>query len=227
MFGLKGVFGKRQMNFAELKETMRATPDADGVTRVFSRELWDHPTVGATLRRLGYGPDDARNVMRTAEDYIALFAAARKRLEARTEAFNREMTARHGYCRAAPFLIIDRPIWDGEHGAFLYGQMDLVGYDDWNIIMLAADQQTKDACGIAGYPGPVPAISDAMLKCVLGWKASYEDALEAFGITVITGGQGITAEQYEAVKTALRQDIVDHLAKMKPRIAAELMRVQG
>ena len=49
------MFGRRkQQSFADFKKTMRATPDADGVTRVFSKELWDHPTVGNLLREVGF-----------------------------------------------------------------------------------------------------------------------------------------------------------------------------
>ena len=122
------MFGRRkQQSFTELKETMRPTPDADGVTRVFSKELWGDPKIGNMLRELGYAPDDARNILPTAEDYIALFAAAKKRLHERVETFNREMTVRHGYCRAAPFLVIDHTIWDGEHGGFLYAQRSSSG----------------------------------------------------------------------------------------------------
>ena len=46
------IFGRRQpQSFTELKETMRPTPDADGVTRVFPRELWDDPKTGNFLQR--------------------------------------------------------------------------------------------------------------------------------------------------------------------------------
>jgi hypothetical protein len=221
------MFGrKKQQTFTELKETLRPTPDADGVSRVFSKELWDDPKTGDTLRKLGYAPDDARNILPTAKDYIALFAAAKERLHERVETFNREMTVRHGYCRAAPFLVIDHTIWDGEHGAFLYAQMNLIGFDDWNVLMLAADVRTKDVCGLAGHPGKVPAVTQVMTKRVIEWKRRYEVALEAFGITA-TGGQGITREQYEAEQDALRREIVDHVGWMKPRIISELLRVQG
>ena len=91
------------------------------------------------------------------------------------------MTARHDYCRAAPFLVIDHTIWDGEHGAFLYAQMKLIGYDDWNVLMLAADVRTKEACGLAGHPGTEPVVSQVMTKRVIDWKQRYELALQAFG----------------------------------------------
>jgi hypothetical protein len=221
------MFGRRkQQSFADVKETMRATPDADGVTRVFPKELWDDPKLGNMLRELGFAPDDARNVLPTAQDYIALFAAARKRLDERVETFNREMTARHGYCRAVPFLVIDHTIWDGEHGAFLYAQMKLIGYDDWNVLMLAADMRTKTVCGLAGHPGNEPMVRQVVTKRVIEWKQRYELALEAFGKTAM-GGQGLTREQFQAEEDALRQEIVDHVGWMKPRIVNELLRVQG
>jgi hypothetical protein len=224
MFGLS--FGKKKPSFSELKDMMRPTPDSDGKTRVFSKELWDDPKIGPMLRQLGFAPDDARNIMRTADDYIALFAAAKKRLQERVDAFNSEMAARHGYCRAAPFLVIDHTIWDGEHGAFLYAQLDLVGFDDWNVLMLAADMQTKEACGLAGHPGSIPAVTEVVTKRVVDWKERHESLLEAYGVTA-TGGHGITREQYETGKDIIRKEIVDHIAWMKPRIVSELLRVQA
>ncbi|WP_194474869.1 hypothetical protein [Bradyrhizobium sp. CCBAU 51753] len=228
MFGQKATFGKRQHSFAELKEMMRPTPDADGVTRVFSKELWDDPKVGPMLRELGFNPDDPRNISKTAEDYIAMFAAAKKRLEERAAAFNRDMTNRYGYCNAVPFLVIDHTIWDGEHGAFLYASLNLIGFDDWNVLMLAGDERTKELCGIAGHPGTVPAVSKAVHEFVVAWKERYERALEAYGVTAAGGqGRGISREQYEMEKDELRQEIIDKVGWMKPRIINELLRIQG
>jgi hypothetical protein len=222
MFERKVTFGKRQLSLAEFKK-MRPTPDSDGVTRVFSKELWNDPKIGSFLREVGIEPDDPRNIRRTAEDYIALFAAAKKRLQERTETFNREMTERHGYCRAAPFLIIDDTIWDGEHGAFFCAQMDLVSFDDWNVLMLATDVRTKELCGLAGHPGSLPATTQDITKRVIAWKARHESALEMFGVTATGGQVGITREQYAAEENALRQEIVDYVASMKPRIVNELL----
>jgi hypothetical protein len=225
-FGRRTTFGTKQQSFSELKETLRPTPDADGVTRVFSRELWDDPKIGKFLQEAGFAPDDARNILPTAEDYLALFAAAKKRLEERAEAFNRDMTMRHGYCRAVPFLVIDHTIWDGEHGAFLYAQMKLIGFDDWNALMLAADVRTKEVCGLAGHPGTIPAVTEVMTERVIEWKRRYELALEAFGITA-TGGRGMTREQFETEQDDLRREIVDNVGRMKLRIIDELLRAQG
>jgi hypothetical protein len=227
MFGRRKItVGKKEYSLAEIKE-MRPTPDSDGVTRVFSKELWNDPKIGSLLRETGFTPDDPRNIRRTEEDYIALIDAAWKRLEERAEIFNREMTERHGYCRAVPFFIIDRPIWEGEHGPFLYASMELAAFDEWNVLMLAADVRTKELCGLAGYPGPVPAITQTMTERVIAWQARCESALEAFGITATGGQGGITQEQYQAEKNALRQEIMDDVVALKPRIVNELLRIQS
>jgi hypothetical protein len=232
MFGRRTTFGSQKLSFAQVKDMIRErAPDADGVMRVFPKEIWDDPKAGALLRECGFMPDDPRNIVRTAEDYGALFLAASQRLKARVEAFNREMTARHGYCHAAPFFVIDRPVWDGEHGSFLYASMELVPYDDWNVLMLAADVRTKEVCGLAGHPGDVPQVTDMVIEHVTRWKARVESALEAYGVTAVPGSQGqgggITREQFEAEKDAVRQDILDQVAVMKSRIVDELMRIQG
>jgi hypothetical protein len=227
MFGRRKIaVGKTEYSLAEIKQ-MPVTPDSDGVTRVLSKELWDDPKIGSMLREVGFSPDDPRNIRRTTEDYAALFAASSKRLGERAEIFNREMTERHGYCNALPFLIIDQPIWDGEHGAFLYASMDLFAFDDWNVLMLAADVRTMELCGLPGHPGSVPVITEGMTGLVTGWQARHESALEAFGITATGGRGGITQEQYQAEKNALRQEIVNEVVAMKPRIVNELLRVQA
>jgi len=227
MFGRRTTFGKQKPSVSDLMK-MQPTPDSDGVTRVLPKTLWDDPKIGSMLRDCGFEPDDPRNIRPTAEDYADLIEASHKRLEERVETFNREMAARHGYCRAAPFMVIDGPVWAGEHGAFLNAGMGLLPFDDWNVLMLAGDVRTKDVCGLAGHPGPIPAVTEAVIQYVVEWRQRHEVALEAYGITA-TGaeGRGITREEYEAKKDALRQDIVDQIAWMKQRIISELERIQA
>ena len=229
MFGRRVTFGKRQQTLDEIREEIRPTPDADGVTRVIPKEIWDDPKIGSMLRECGFTPDDPSNIRRTEEDFRALFAASKQRLDERTEAFNREMTARHGYCRAAPFLIIDHTIYDGVHGAFLCAQMDLIGFDEWNVLMLATDARTSTLCDIAGHPGQEPAIAQGIGERMIEWRTRHDASLEAYGITAMggQGRQGITREEYEADKDALRREIVDYVGWLKPRIIRELQRVQG
>ncbi|MEY9178148.1 hypothetical protein ABIF29_003377 [Bradyrhizobium elkanii] len=224
MFGRRPVFGKKQeTTLGELKETARPVPGAECATPAFHKQQWDHPLIGSMLRDAGFAPDDEAGIVPTADNRLAVFAAASKRLQDRTETFNRDMTARHGHCHAVPFLVIDQKIWDGPHGAFLYAQMGLIGYDEWNVIMLAGDPQTTASCGLAGHPGFLPSVTQVMTEHVIAWKARHNALLETFGITA-TGGRDIPHEQYEMEKDTLRNEIIDKAGWMKPRIIEELLR---
>ena len=121
-----------------------------------------------------------------------------------------------------------RQIYDGEHGAFLYASMELIAFDDWNVLMLAADERTMQVCGLAGHPGPLQPVTDVMTQLVVGWKTRFESALEAYGVTATMGrGRGITREQFEVEKDAIHREIVDEVSRHKMLIVKELERIQG
>lgn len=223
MFGRRPVFGKKQQTLGGFEHAERPPPDADGATPVFHKQLWNHPQIGSLLRDAGFAPDDERAIAPEADDRLAAFAAANTRLQARTETFNRDMTARHGYCQAVPFLVIDQKIWDGPHGGFLYGQMDLIGFDEWNVIMLAGDPQTTESCGLAGHPGFLPPVTQVMTEHVIAWKARHNALLETFGLTA-GGGRDISHQEYEMEKDTLRGEIIDNAGRMKLRIIDDLLR---
>ncbi|MGF6310205.1 hypothetical protein ABIB82_003170 [Bradyrhizobium sp. i1.8.4] len=223
MFGRRPVFGKKQQTSGEFEDTERPAPDADGTPPVFHKQLWNHPQIGSLLRDAGFAPDDEGRVVAAGDDHLAVFAAANRRLQQRTETFNRDMTARHGHCQAMPFLVIDQKIWDGPHGAFLYAQMNLVGYDEWNVIMLAGDPQTTESCGLAAHPGFLPAVTQTMTEHVIEWRARHNALVERFGITAV-GGQDISREQYEMEQDTLRREIIDETGRMKLRVIDDLLR---
>lgn len=220
------TFGKKNLTFEEVKSLARE-PDEDGVTRVFPKELWDDPQIGQLLRDVGLDPDDEKNRVRTAEDWIAIFKRAEHDLVQRTVAYSREMEEQHGYCRAMPLLVIGKSIYNGDHGAFLYGQMDLIGFDDWNIVYCAMDERTRNVCGLPRHPGEVPAITEAMEKRVSVWKKQHDMILSAYGMTATGGSNGITREHYEEALTEIREEILSTVADLKPVILEELRVMQS
>lgn len=222
----KPTFGKKNLTAEQVQE-LRSEPDNDGVTRVFPKELWDDPKVGKLLRECGMDPDDANNRVRSADDWVEIFQKAEQDLVSRTVSYSREMEEKHGYCRAMPMLVIGKSIFNGEHGAFLYGQMDLIGFDDWNIVYCAMDERTRNVCGLPRHPGEVPAINEAMESRVIGWKKQHSFVLSAFGLTATGGKGGITREHYEEALTEIRDEILTTVSDMKPVIIEELHRIQG
>lgn len=211
--GLGRFFG-RGPSLAKSQPDMRATPDDDGVTRVFSKELWDDPKIGSFLTKMGRNPDDPDNRVPTAEEYKARFARSLERLRERTAAYNAAMTAKFGHCNARPFLIIDAPIWDGPNGAFLYGQLDLYGYDEWNILLCAADAETIANCGLVGHPGTIQPLTDTMNAYIAKAKTRHAVALDAWGasLRVRPGGDpSVDRAAYEAEVAAIRVDLLKYV----------------
>jgi len=216
MTALRPIFGRKKPSLEERKTTMQPTPDDDGITRVFPKALWDDPKVGDFLRQMGMDPDAPRNRVATAEEHIARFARAREALMERTAAFNRENAARYGHCNARAMLIIAPEIWDGVHGAFLYGQLDLCGYDNWNVLMCADDRKTTDQCGLIGHPGSIPALTQTLTETIVRLKARYQHAHDALGMSVL-GEPGIDAGELDSIVADLQRELVDCVGRCRTK----------
>jgi hypothetical protein len=225
VFGRKLSFGKKQHSLTEV-QSMMVQPDSDGVRRIFSNELWDDPEIGDFLRKMGRNPDDEDNLQKTPEYWIALFESSKQSLMERLADFNRRGVESHGHYVARPFLLIGQQIYDGENGAFLYGQLNLIAYEEWNVLFLAGDVATKRTSGLPGHPGRLEAIEQVAQKKVVEWRKRHDFALETWGITA-TGGKGISREDYLREANIIRGEILDWAAWVKPRICEELLRVQG
>ena len=212
------MFGrKKSPSLEELRSSAIPSPDSDGVTRVFSKRLWDDPKVGNFLREMGMNPDDKRNLVKTADEYMAWFAKAREALAENTAGFNRENSARYGHCNARPMLIIAPEIWDGEHGAFLYGQLDLCGFDNWNVLMCAADQQTIDQVGLIGHPGSVPALTQKMVEKIVSLKDRYRVAHDALGRSVLSQ-PGIDGAEFDQIVATIKTELLDYVEFCRAKI---------
>ena len=208
IFGKAAVFGKRRdTSLRDLKNMDWNRPDSDGKLRTFSRELWDDPKVGALLRSVGLEPDDPRNIRKTMEDRRVDLARAKERLDRRVADFNADFTRLYGHCAVAPFLMIDAPIWEGPHGGFLSGQLDLCPYDDWNVLLLGTDEKTIRDCPVLPHVGREPNLLAAMQEVIKNLHARYDFGLEHFGLTATGQQGGITRDQWES----LQKEIMDVL----------------
>lgn len=214
MFGHRPVFGKKSPSYQAQQTALQPTPDADGVTRIFPKDLWEDPKIGDFLRSSGMNPDDPKNIARDGDYFIAKFKAAREALNERTAAFNAKMRRAFGHCNAQPLLIIDQSIWDGPHGAFLYGNLDLVGYDDWNVLMMAADEATAESCGLAPHPGKLLALTAAMDAAIVRIKAQWEQAHESYGHQIM-GRPGISREEFDRIEAECTRLLMAEVTRCK------------
>lgn len=219
----KRVFGKKKpVTFDQLKEMDWNKPDQDGVTRVFSRELWDDPKVGELLRSVGMAPDDPRNVRQTMDDYRARFDRSKAALDRRIEDVSADYCARYGHCRLGYMLIIDGPVWDGPHGSFLFGQLGLCAYDEWNVILSGLDEATIRCCPVLPHIGSEPSLAHAVNKKVGELHARYDHGLELFGLTATGQSGGISREAWDELKQAIADDLMAFVANARRVFSADL-----
>lgn len=219
----KRVFGKKNpVTLDELKQMDWNAPDKDGVTRVFSRELWDDPKIGDLLRSVGMTPDDPRNVRQTMDDYRARFDRSKTALDRRIEAVSADYRARYGHCRLGQMLIIDGPIWDGPHGSFLFGQLGLCAYDDWNVMLLGLDEATIRRCPVLPHVGADPSLAHAVEKKVSELHARYDHGLELFGLTATGRTGGISRETWDDLIQAIKDDLMAFVANARRVFGADL-----
>ncbi len=210
------MFGKKQpVSYEELKKLDWNAPDRDGVVRTLSLELWDDPETGNFLTRMGYMPNDPRNIRKTMDDYRADFDRAKALLDLRVREFNAEHQERYGHCQVVPFLLIDGPVWDGKHGAFLFAQLELCPYDAWNVMLLAKDEETVKRCPVLPHVGPERNLNAAMEKKIATSHARYEHGLELFGLTATGQDGGISREMWEEIEREIRDDLLAFVANAR------------
>ena len=179
MSGNRPSFGKRNLGSAAPTEAKRIPlpTDADGVARVFSKELWDNPEIGAFLMKAGYTPDMPKNVLETREDRVARVKASAMRGLQREMALKAELQARHGPISIMPLMIIDNEVWMADaNGDWLQDMMDYEPCEEWNIIYLALDEETSRKLNLPMHPRkPLPLIDDLVRTFIRELRAKYGD----------------------------------------------------
>jgi hypothetical protein len=217
------LFGKKKMpNFQQVRNLDWNAPDADGVVRTFSKELWDDPEIGALLISAGINPNDPRNIQKTMDDYRAEFGVAKARLDNLVSSTNAENAQLYGHCVVASFLIIDGPIWDGEHGAFLFGQLGLCAYHDWNVMLLATDIETVLRCPFLPHVGSNPALFTAAIDKVATLHRLYDEGLASFGLTAIGQRGGIGRVDWDLMQDRIRDELMSFANNARKVVTKEL-----
>ena len=179
MSGNRPLFGKRNLGSAASVGAKRIPhpTDADGVARVFPKELWDDPQIGDTLRKAGYTPDMPKNVLETREDRVARVKASALRGIQREMALKAELEAKHGPVSIMPLMIIDNKVWTADaDGDWLQDIMDYEPCEEWNIIFLALDEETSRKLDLPMHPqAPLPLINDLVKGLIRGLREKYGD----------------------------------------------------
>lgn len=170
------TFGKRVAGTAATAAPPKlspAIPDADGVTRVIPKAIWDGPH-GATLRRHGFSPDDTANLVLTAERMRALEVAALDRMNALVAKVNAHIPG----ITLAPWAVIPWAIWKDRNAAFLM-KAEFFPSSPWNNMLLAADAKSSAHLGIPEHPRvPMPELDANVTRLIDELRANFDDETE-------------------------------------------------
>lgn len=138
------------------KSTNARAGHFDG-THIIPSELWGDPKLGSFLREVGVKPDDPNNLIQTYQkEYEDRIKRSQSEMNARLSAFNENIKReKGGACRAVAFFLFGDDCWNGKAGQFLLQDLELSPYDEWNVVYLAADEETAKRCEIPLHPGRI------------------------------------------------------------------------
>ena len=160
MFG-RGPSGSGKRQAAKLPP--HPGPDADGVSRVIPKNVWDGPQ-GDFLREIGASPDDPHNLMPTQELIQARFDRKREEQEAFLAEVNEQMPEG---VSVVPWAMIPWSIWSQQHAPFLLVVCELYPVGPWNTLLLPADEHSSLILNLPQHlRGSPPGLEDAANRVI-------------------------------------------------------------
>jgi hypothetical protein len=224
------MFGRRVRPAARSAE---APPvDSDGKRRVFGEAIFAGKH-GDMLRTLGIGLDDPANIIPDDAEFDRRIKASLARQDVRRTQIETDLLRTHGHNAIRPFFILAEPVFNGVLGQWLIRLMNLLPYDDWNVVYLPLDRPTQSAMG-GGLPlhpcqsiGP---IDELMCQQIGDFHRQYRDAMEKVDQHVRKVGPSAASDviaQFVAYAEAMPPRILDHVAKVRPMIIALIADVQN
>lgn len=159
--------------------------DADGVARVFPKELFQGET-GAFLRELGFSPDDPANILPTQTAAQAKSDVLKRELDALVASVNDELG---GVCTVLPWAMVPWSVWNREPAEFMMGTCDFYPASRWNTMLLPADAASAERLGLPVHPRtPIDGLEDAAAKVFTELSEAY--AAEQANATRASGRKG-------------------------------------
>jgi hypothetical protein len=225
------MFGKRKTLSQNSQPIPRPSIDSDGKRRVFSEAVFAGKH-GDMLRSLGFSPNDQANIIPDAAEFDRRIKQSLARQDARRTEIEAELLRTRGHNAIRPFFILAEPVFNSQLGQWLIRLMNLLPYDDWNIVYLPLDRETQAAMG--GLPlhpcqsiGP---IDELMRERIGGYFSQFQDArrkvdshIEEVGIQAAMDVIGSFVTYVENMPPR----ILDFVAEVRPMIIELIADVQS
>lgn len=139
-------------NWGPAAAPQMAPADTDGISRIFSKELFEGER-GQFLRRMGFSPDALGNIAQTADTFATMEARCRDRLEAFVE---KAGVALGNGLSVTPLFLVPETVWQSQYRNFLCATCRLYPADPSNVFFLAGTLQTAKTLGLPLRAGMSP-----------------------------------------------------------------------
>jgi hypothetical protein len=225
------MFGKRKTASQNSPSIPLPPIDSDGKRRVFGEAVFAGKH-GDMLRALGLSPDDDANIIPDAAEFDRRIQQSLARQDARRTEIEAELLRKHGHNAIRPFFILAEPVYNSQLGQWLVRLMNLLPYDDWNIVYLPMDRETQAAMdGLPLHPrqsiGP---IDELMCKQIGTYFDEFQDAkrkldahVEQVGMQAALGAIGSFATYADDMPPR----ILDYVVRVRPMIIELIAEVQS
>lgn len=166
--------------------------DADGVARVFPKELFEGEN-GAFLREMGFSPDAPANILPTQSSVQARSEAVQRELDVMVASVNNELG---GTREVVPWAMVPWSVWNREPAAFMLVTCEFYPASRWNTMLLPANAETAEALGLPQHPrGAIEGLEDAAARVFTELSQQHEAKLAKVSAAL---GRGQTSALAEA-----------------------------
>ncbi len=225
------MFGKRTTPGARGVGRQGPAVDSDGKRRVFGEAVFAGKH-GDMLKSLGFDLNDPANIIPDDAEIDRRIKESLAKQDTRRTQIETNLLRTHGHNAIRPFFILAEPVFNSQLGQWLIRSMNLLPYDDWNIVYLPLDGGTQAAMG--GLPlhprqsiGP---IDELMCKQIGAFYGQYCDAKQKVDQHVEKVGFQAArdvVEGFVAYVDAMPPRILDYVAKVRPMIIDLIADVQS
>jgi len=205
--------------------------DSDGKRRVFGEAVFAGKH-GHMLKSLGFDLNDPANIIPDDAEIDRRIKESLAKQDVRRTQIEADLLRAHGHNAIRPFFILAEPVFNSQLGQWLIRLMNLMPYDDWNVVYLPLDRGTQAAMG--GLPlhprqsiGP---IDELMCKQIGTFSSQYWDAKQKVDQHVAKVGVPAASDvvaRFVAYVDAMPPKILDHVARVRPMIIDLIAEVQN
>jgi hypothetical protein len=226
------MFGKRTTQPAQSAILPTPPIDSDGKRRVFGEEIFFDPKFGKFLNKIGLDINDPSNIIPDDAEFDRRVKESLAKQDARRRQIEADLMRTHGHNAIRPFFVFAEPVYNGPLGPWLIRLMNLLPYDDWNVVYLPLDCATQAAMkGAPLHPCQnIRPLDDLMCKQIGAFHNQYREAkqkVEQHVAKVGTFAANDVIVAFVEFVQAMPNRILANVAQVQPLIVAMIGDVQN